>query len=272
MSNTIMNALVYNNRFANEKITGDQIGVENFETWKTMLENLHRAAYAAYVVCENSGLTAESVSIDKTAVFDAIRPILSVIGDVNGHKLYANAEMAVAMIAYSGKRANKDAGELQLVNSQISNTKKAIATYEKINVADKAFKESKLSEMNAALEKLIDEKDLTSLICVSNSRPAPHSMHLDLTLNTSLRARFPDSLRKLLMSLTLKKPHVKKHVKPPQKHARRKRLMQTRQNNCRQFPGGFLSKAPIQRHRRKYAKRRSPYGKKSHKVCTSFKS
>ena len=159
MSNTIMNALTANNRFANVKITGDQIGVDNFETWKTMLENLHRSAYSAYVVCENSGLTAESVSIDKTAVFDAIKPILSVIGDVNGHKLYANAEMAVAMIAYSGRRANKDAGELQLINSQISNTKKAIAVYEKINVADKAFKESKLAEMNAALEKLIDEKD-----------------------------------------------------------------------------------------------------------------
>lgn len=159
MSITIMNALVYNNRFANEKITGDQIGVENFETWKTMLENLHRSAYSAYVVCENSGLTAESVSVDKTEIFDAIRPILATIGDVNGHKLYANAEMAVAMIAYSGRRANKDAGELQLVNSQISNTKKAIATYEKINVADKAFKEAKLAEMNATLENLVDEKD-----------------------------------------------------------------------------------------------------------------
>lgn len=47
MSNTIMNALTSNNRFANVKITGDQIGVDNFETWKIMLENLHRSAYAA---------------------------------------------------------------------------------------------------------------------------------------------------------------------------------------------------------------------------------
>ena len=71
----LVEALVYNNRFASVKVDGEQIGVEAFSAWKMLIEKLHRAAYAAYVVCENSGLKAESNSIDKTDIFNAIRSV-----------------------------------------------------------------------------------------------------------------------------------------------------------------------------------------------------
>ena len=155
----LVDALVYNNRFASVKVDGEQIGVEAFSAWKMLIEKLHRAAYAAYVVCENSGLQAESNSIDKTEIFNAIREILATIGSVNEHKLYANAEMAVAVIGYSGRRANKDAGELQLCVSRISNLKKELAKYKELNVADEEYKATKLAEMEQSLATLEEEKE-----------------------------------------------------------------------------------------------------------------
>ena len=129
----LVEALVYNNRFASIKVDGDQIGVEGFANWKNLITDLHRASYKAYVVCENSGLTAESTSIDKTEIFNAIRSILALIGDVNGHKLYANAEMAIAMIGYSGRRGNVDAPQLQFCISRLNNAKKELRDAEGVS-------------------------------------------------------------------------------------------------------------------------------------------
>lgn len=159
MNKALADALVYNNRFASVKVDGDQIGVENFSAWKTVMDKLHRAAYSAYVVCENSGLKAESTDIDKTEVFNAIREILSLIGDVNEHKMYANAEMAIACIGYSGKRANKDAPELQFCLSRIRNLKKEISDYEALNVTDAEHKANKLAKMGQDMVALEEERD-----------------------------------------------------------------------------------------------------------------
>lgn len=158
MNKALVDALVYNNRFANKMVDGEQITAEGLSNWKTLVEKLHRAAYNAYVICENSGLKAESTNIDKTEIFNAIREILATVGEVNSHKMYANAEMAVAVIGYSGKRANKDAPELQFCLSRIRNLQKEISDYEKLNVTDAEFKANKLAAMNADLETLEDEK------------------------------------------------------------------------------------------------------------------
>ena len=155
----LVDALVFNNRFANKSVDGEQITAEGLSAWKGLVDKLHRAAYSAYVVCENSGLKAESNDIDKTEIFNAIREILANIGEVNSHKMYANAEMAVAVIGYSGKRANKDAPELQFCLSQIRNKQNEIADYEKLNVADAEHKANTLAEMNATLAELESKKD-----------------------------------------------------------------------------------------------------------------
>ena len=155
----LVDALVFNNRFANKMVDGEQVTAEGLSAWKVLVDKLHRAAYKAYVVCENSGLKAESNDIDKTEIFNAIREILAHIGDVNEHKMYANAEMAVAVIGYSGKRANKDAPELQFCLSRIRNLQKEISDYEKINVTNEEYKAERLAEMNASLEALIEEKN-----------------------------------------------------------------------------------------------------------------
>lgn len=167
-TNAIVDALVYNNRFANKSVNGEQVTAEGISAWKKLVDDLHRSAYKAYVVCENSGLKAESTDIDKTEVFAAIRGILTHIGEVNSHKMYANAEMAVAVIGYSGKRANKDAPELQFCISRIRNLQKEIAEYEKMNVTDTEYKANRLAEMNANLEALEEEK--STLLATADMR------------------------------------------------------------------------------------------------------
>ena len=155
----LVDALVFNNRFANKSVDGEQITAEGLSAWKMLVDKLHRASYNAYVVCENSGLKAESNDIDKTEIFNAIREMLATVGEVNSHKMYANAEMAVAVIGYSGKRANKDAPELQYCLSRIRNLTKEISDYEKLNVTDAEYKASRLAEMNASLDALVEEKN-----------------------------------------------------------------------------------------------------------------
>ena len=154
----LVEALVYNNRFASAKIDGEQIGVTNFAEWKKLVNDLHRSAYKVYVQCENSGMLAESNSVDKTEVFNCIRAILAFIGDVNEHKLVANAESAVAIIGYSGRRGNVDAPELQFCISRLNNAKREYSNYESLNVDDESYKQNKLADMKKSIDALQEEK------------------------------------------------------------------------------------------------------------------
>ena len=133
VTTTLANALVYNNRFATAKLTADQLGAEEFATWKKLVEGLHRACYAVYAQCENSGMKVENSTVDKSEIYNAMRVVLAALGDIKGHKLYANEETAIALVSYAGRRGNVDAPELQFCISRISNAKKELALAEKIN-------------------------------------------------------------------------------------------------------------------------------------------
>lgn len=150
----IQDVLVLNNRFANVKISAEQISAESFSNWRGLISDLHRAAYKVYAICENNGMKAESDTVDKSGVFDVLRYILGVIGDVNEHKLYANAESVIAIISYAGKRANVDAPELQLVKSRIANAKKELRLAESLNGLDPNY----VSGLQSEIERLEDEK------------------------------------------------------------------------------------------------------------------
>ena len=115
----LADVLVDNNRYRNRKLSAEQISAESFSTWQSLVNDLHTAAYKVYYLCENNNLKAESTTVDKSEVFDAIRNILAVIGDINGHKVYATAELAILVIGYAGKRGNTAIGELAEVMDDI---------------------------------------------------------------------------------------------------------------------------------------------------------
>lgn len=154
VTTTLANALVYNNRFATAKLNAEQLGAEGFAEWKAIASNLHKASYAVYCQCENSGMKVESTSVDKSAIYDGIRVVLNALGEVNGQKLYANEETAIALVSYAGRRANKDAPELQFCLSRISNAKKELALAEKIN----GYNPEAIEAIKANIEVLLAEK------------------------------------------------------------------------------------------------------------------
>lgn len=151
---TFVDCLVYNNRFATAKISADQVGAESLNEWKTLVNKLRQAAYDVYVHCENNDLSVESTAVDKTAVYNALRAILAELGEVNGHKLLANEELATLVVGYSGKRANKDSVAMGLVKSKIANTTKLLREYKGIN----GVNPDAIKAMEADLEKLEAEK------------------------------------------------------------------------------------------------------------------
>lgn len=151
---TLMDSLIYNNRFATAKLTAEQLGAENFAQWKALILNLHRAAYTIYTQCENSGMKVSDKSVDKTEVFNGIRAILNSIGEVNEHKMYANEESAIAIIGYAGKRGNDDSPELQFCNSKISNRRAEITKAKNIN----GYSQELIDKMEEELASLIEEK------------------------------------------------------------------------------------------------------------------
>ena len=150
----IQEVLTLNNRFSSVKISAEQLSAKSFSNWMGLINDLHREAYKVYATCENSGMTVESVDVDKTGVFNVLRVILETIGNVNGHKLYANAEAAIAIISYSGKRANVDAPELQLCKSRIANAKKELRLAESLNGLSPDY----IPNLKSEIERLEDEK------------------------------------------------------------------------------------------------------------------
>lgn len=151
---TLQDCLTQNNRYAGVRLSADQLGAENLKVWNNLINSLHSAAYSVYAFCENNGLTVDSASVDKSAVYNAIREILAEVGEVNGHKLCANEELATLIIGYAGKRANSDSPELQLCLSRIRNRQKELSEYEQTN----GVRPETIQALKDELEKLDAEK------------------------------------------------------------------------------------------------------------------
>lgn len=160
MAKTIVNktslveCIVFNNRFATAKVKADQIGPEDFANWKELVADLHKGAYSIYVACENAGMEVDSKNIDMTPVFDPLKAILAQLGEINGRKIHANAELATLIVGYAGKRANSDSPELQLCISRIRNRTKELEEYENTN----GVRPETIASLKAELETLEAQK------------------------------------------------------------------------------------------------------------------
>lgn len=158
----LVDCIVDNNRFATRKINAEQIGAENFRDWKDLIASLHRAAYVVYSKCENDNLTTDNPTLDFSSVFNALRVILAEFGEINGHKLTANAELATNIVGYAGKRANSDSPELQLVCSKISNRQRELAKYKDTNGVNPDYikaLEDEIEELKEEKSELLNQPD-----------------------------------------------------------------------------------------------------------------
>lgn len=83
-------ALISNRDYKNAKINGEIVGVSNARLWINSVKAIRMPAYAVRVYRHDNMGNAEAVeAFDQTALYNAISPVLELIGEVNGAKLNA---------------------------------------------------------------------------------------------------------------------------------------------------------------------------------------
>ena len=84
-------ALVDNREYKNARINGEAVGVANSRKWIAAVKAIRLPAYAVRVYRYNNMGEAEAVAkCDETPVYNAITPVLEMVGEVNGAKLNAH--------------------------------------------------------------------------------------------------------------------------------------------------------------------------------------
>lgn len=84
-------ALVDNREYKNARINGEAVGVANSRKWIAAVKAIRLPAYAVRVYrYNNMGESGEVAKCDETPVYNAIAPVLEMVGVVNGAKLNAH--------------------------------------------------------------------------------------------------------------------------------------------------------------------------------------
>ena len=84
-------ALVDNREYKNARISGNVVGVANYRKWASAVKAIRIPAYAVRAYRYNNMGEAEAVAkCDETPVYNAIAPVLEMVGEVNGAKLNAH--------------------------------------------------------------------------------------------------------------------------------------------------------------------------------------
>ena len=83
-------ALASNREFKSARINGEAVGVTNARIWIAAVKALRIPAYAIRVYRYNHMGDTETVEpCDQSALYDALKPVLDMVGEVNGAKLDA---------------------------------------------------------------------------------------------------------------------------------------------------------------------------------------
>lgn len=94
-------ALIDNRQYANQRVNGEAVGVVKARLWAGAVKAVRMPAYKVAEYRYNNMGNTETVSpCDQTPLYNAIRPVLEMVGEVNGAKLNAKnvAEMIIANV------------------------------------------------------------------------------------------------------------------------------------------------------------------------------
>ena len=158
---SIAKNLVECNRYGNKKLDAQLVGAESFAEWKTVVAIMRWTAYKALAELNKTAgkESAEAVNLDE--VYTDLRRVLTIVGEVNGVKLYANEALAHLVISASGRLVNDDSEELRTVCTAIREAKKADTIDEEV-----------LEELEARKDVLVhtpDNRNKTVTIQTENS-------------------------------------------------------------------------------------------------------
>lgn len=114
---------------AKARVNSDKIGIDAFAAWRVAENNAFEAFYRYADARRQSARMGESASIDATITsnaFTALRTLLNLIGDVNGHKVYANDAMLNTLASCSMKSFKPLAGEALTQDSVVKNLREQV--------------------------------------------------------------------------------------------------------------------------------------------------
>lgn len=84
-------ALVDNREYKNARVNGEAVGVANSRKWIAAVKAIRIPAYGVRVYrYNNMGEAGEVAKCNESPVYDALAPIIDMVGEVNGAKLNAH--------------------------------------------------------------------------------------------------------------------------------------------------------------------------------------
>ena len=162
----LANALALSNRMEKKfTISGEHIGATNIPVWHNAMHKLHGEAYKIVCNAHNNDLTKVDETVDKTSLYGAIREILALIGEVNGHKLACNEHFAIIAIAECAKSYDEFHGEALTVKSQLTNVRKQIRDIEDITEGiNKEYRENLFKQEERLANRLAELKAMPDMV------------------------------------------------------------------------------------------------------------
>lgn len=152
----IANALAYNSTIMNNKaatIDGGQIGVEDYGSWKTALENAHRDFYKYECAIITASINPEKSAKDATVqAFNSLQAILDLVGEVNGHTIRKSVDLLNVLAKYSMVDKKERIGNAMLIQSQIKNLRAELRDVN--DGVPQDWIDAKEKELNTKMEEL----------------------------------------------------------------------------------------------------------------------
>ena len=137
-------ALMSNREFKNARINGEAVGVLNAKLWGNAVKACRLPSYRIRSERYNAMRNSDDCTVDQSALYDALKKVIDLIGEVNGRKLNIH-NVAEEFISASAK--------LKAVDISIEMADARLAK----NQAKKAFDDNPSDENATALEAAINE-------------------------------------------------------------------------------------------------------------------
>lgn len=152
-------------------ITGEHIGPVNYTVWCGAIRKLQAEAYGIVRIAHNDDLTKADVTIDKNGLYGAIREVLAMVGEVNGHKLMCNEAFAISVMTEATRTVDEYHGKALTVKSQLSNVKKQLKDIEDVTEGiNKEYRESLVKREAELSDELEELKKLPDMVTVRYDR------------------------------------------------------------------------------------------------------
>lgn len=153
--NIYAQALSVNREYKNARIDGVTVGVAEARHWVAMVKAMRIPAYNVRKYrYDNMAMTDTVAPCDMTALFDAIRPVLAIIGEVNGDKLNP-ANIAEEIVALSVRTRTIDVSpEMAHVRENMRIARKAVNDYDGNDAVKLAELEAKVEVCKTAVAEL----------------------------------------------------------------------------------------------------------------------